>query len=221
MDILPLGLPEFELTIDKKLKQTSQFILIGLLFSFSLSKMQNEFLSSKESLESFLGLGCHCILSPSNGKGGLYLSNLKKAEDVAHLIRFGITAMVSIMEDDPPASLCELIRIKHLYIDALDSPSSRISDHFEVSNHFIRKELENGNVQVHCHMGVSRSASLVIAFIMDEMGKSFQESLDFVRKRRPCILPNDGFLIQLKEYEGKLSQMKQETSKNAQNKKKN
>ena len=158
----------------------------------------------KSAHEAFLGLGCHCILEPKEGKGGLYLSNLKKAEDIPHLLSLNISAMVSVMEDDPPESLCELLNIKNLYIDVLDAPSSRLIDYFEVSSNFIKKELTRGNVQVHCHMGVSRSATLVIAFLMRENRKSAKEAIGIVRERRSCILPNDGFLMQLQEYEEKL-----------------
>lgn len=59
-------------------------------------------------------------------------------------------------------------------------------------------------VLVHCKKGISRSSSTVIAYAMKEYGLSADEAIAHVRKRRQCIAPNDGFLNQLRQYEGKL-----------------
>ena len=48
---------------------------------------------------------------------------------------------------------------------------------------------------------VSRSATVVIAFLMNEKNFSFQEAFDHVKKRRPCIRPNEGFVKQLQLLE--------------------
>ena len=55
--------------------------------------------------------------------------------------------------------------------------------------------------------GISRSASVVIAYLMTssivEM-KEFQLVWDFVKERRRIVHPNQGFQTQLKEYEAAL-----------------
>lgn len=50
---------------------------------------------------------------------------------------------------------------------------------------------------VHCVMGRSRSATLVLAYLMVEKGLTVVEAIVHVRQRR-CILPNRGFLKQLR-----------------------
>lgn len=60
-------------------------------------------------------------------------------------------------------------------------------------------------VLVHCKMGVSRSASTVIAFLMKQQGWTLDEALNHVRERRPIVQPNEGFLKQLHTYSGILS----------------
>ena len=57
------------------------------------------------------------------------------------------------------------------------------------------------HVLVHCNAGVSRSATVVIAFLMKEKNFSFQEAFHHVKKRRPCIRPNEGFVKQLQLLE--------------------
>ena len=68
---------------------------------------------------------------------------------------------------------------------------------------------QKGPVYVHCHAGISRSPSLVIAYIMKyhqpPCGRSMAAALEFVRSKRGCVDPNPGFVIQLKDYERKLN----------------
>jgi len=48
-------------------------------------------------------------------------------------------------------------------------------------------------VLVHCFAGVSRSATIVIAYLMQEHGLTLTDALMHVRKQRYFINPNDGF----------------------------
>ena len=58
-----------------------------------------------------------------------------------------------------------------------------------------------GKVLVHCNDGMSRSASLVIAYLMQKYGLDFKAALSHVQSRRFCVQPNDGFEQQLREFE--------------------
>ncbi|KAI8325737.1 DSPc-domain-containing protein, partial [Martensiomyces pterosporus] len=55
-------------------------------------------------------------------------------------------------------------------------------------------------VLVHCQLGVSRSASLVIAYVMRTMDLGFSAAYEYVRSRAPCISPNLSLIAQLCEY---------------------
>lgn len=57
-------------------------------------------------------------------------------------------------------------------------------------------------VLVHCKMGISRSAATVMAFAMKEYQMSLKEALAHVKGRRSVVNPNDGFIAQLRDYEG-------------------
>jgi len=48
-------------------------------------------------------------------------------------------------------------------------------------------------VLVHCHMGVSRSATVVIAYLMKYFHMTHREAYNFVKKKRSVINPNEGF----------------------------
>jgi hypothetical protein len=53
-------------------------------------------------------------------------------------------------------------------------------------------------VLVHCWAGISRSASLVIAYLMKQHAVTADEALTRLRKKRPIVDPNDGFMAQLR-----------------------
>lgn len=61
-------------------------------------------------------------------------------------------------------------------------------------------------------MGKSRSASVVIAYVMKAYNWSLAKSLEFVKKKRNCINPNDGFMKQLTVYQGILDASRQRHS---------
>jgi len=60
-------------------------------------------------------------------------------------------------------------------------------------------------IYVHCWAGVSRSASIVIAYFMWKQKLNFIESKKLVERGRECINPNEGFIKQLMEFEKFLS----------------
>lgn len=51
-------------------------------------------------------------------------------------------------------------------------------------------------------MGVSRSASTVIAYAMKEYGWDLDTAFDYVKEKRAVTKPNPSFMKQLEEYQG-------------------
>ncbi|NXY51913.1 DUS15 phosphatase, partial [Ceuthmochares aereus] len=75
--------------------------------------------------------------------------------------------------------------------------------HFKECISFIHQcRLHGGNCLVHCLAGISRSTTVVVAYIMAVTELSFQEVLEAVRTIRPVANPNPGFRQQLAEFGG-------------------
>lgn len=55
-------------------------------------------------------------------------------------------------------------------------------------------------VLIHCHAGVSRSATVVMAYLMRIHKKTYQEAKKEVKSKRPCVSPNSTFLKDLQLY---------------------
>ena len=124
----------------------------------------------------------------------LYLGNLKGASDFQTLKHHGITHILQVASGIKPFFPKDFT---YKVINITDQSSSSLIRHFPAAIAFIKEGMARGGVLVHCHAGVSRSASCVIAFLMQENHMDFQTAFSFASKRRPIIFPNMGFQRQL------------------------
>ena len=90
-------------------------------------------------------------------------------------------------------------------IPIIDSHGEIVTDYFEEASSFISGAISTKkNVLVHCWSGVSRSATMVLAFCLIHLRLGLNQSLKLVRRSRPQIEPNPGFMKQLKALEFQL-----------------
>ncbi|XP_056095910.1 dual specificity protein phosphatase 16 [Rhinichthys klamathensis goyatoka] len=92
-----------------------------------------------------------------------------------------------------------------LRVPVNDSFCEKILPWLDRSVEFIEKaKASDARVLVHCLAGISRSATIAIAYIMKRMDMSLDEAYRFVKEKRPTISPNFNFLGQLLDFEKKL-----------------
>jgi len=137
---------------------------------------------------------------------GLYLGPYSSASrsKLVSLQERGITHIVCVRQDIE----AHFIRpnfpddFKYLVLDIADTATENIIQHFQRVKAFIDEGLNSGGqVLVHGNAGISRSAALVLAYIMETYGLSQTRAYAIVQQRRFCINPNEGFMAQLREYE--------------------
>lgn len=139
-----------------------------------------------------MGNGINKVLSD------LYLGNFKDARDREQLARNNITHILSIHDTAAPI----LQEMTYLCIPAADSPTQNLVQHFKKSIMFMHESrLKGEGCLVHCLAGVSRSVTLVVAYVMTVTTLGWQEALAAVKVARPCASPNVGFQTQLQEFE--------------------
>ncbi|XP_046495773.1 dual specificity protein phosphatase 22 isoform X3 [Equus quagga] len=149
---------------------------------------------------------------------GLYIGNFKDARDAEQLSKNKVTHILSVHDSARPM----LEGVKYLCIPAADSPSQNLCSsrrpegdpqrtgksmgcrtrHFKESIKFIHEcRLRGEGCLVHCLAGVSRSVTLVIAYIMTVTDFGWEDALHTVRAGRSCANPNLGFQRQLQDFE--------------------
>ncbi|CAF3660216.1 unnamed protein product [Rotaria socialis] len=94
-------------------------------------------------------------------------------------------------------------KIKYLHIELEDNEDVFLKDRFNETIRFMNMAFQNpsSRILVHCNLGISRSSTLVLAYLMKTYNATLYESYKFLRHRRPIVCPNLGFLRQLIDFE--------------------
>jgi len=122
-------------------------------------------------------------------------------EDKEALESANITHIVAVGGEDHLAPQWPS-RFRYLRIFLEDVPEANLVAAFDVATAWIHNALENqGAVLVHCAAGISRSVTVVCAYLLRYHGDRFQSAemaVSHVQKARPWASPNHGFLKQLR-----------------------
>lgn len=132
----------------------------------------------------------------------LFLGSQDVAADLETLQCQGITHILNVASLVP-----NYFPNKFIYksIEVLDLPESDlVTSVFDEAFDFIHScQASQGRVLVHCNAGISRSASVVIAYLIKTKGIGLDQALALVKAVRPSVKPNPGFMSQLKLFESK------------------
>jgi len=102
--------------------------------------------------------------------------------------------------------------ISYLNLNLKDDRKENIREAFERSFEFIQMAIsENSAIFVHCHAGISRSAAIIIGFLMMWKKMTLSEAFRLTRSMRPIVNPNPSYLTQLEAYDLELSKSREES----------
>ena len=131
----------------------------------------------------------------------LYLGDGVGSRQCQHLNEHGINSVINMAPSSDPTQ-CFNSNNSFLDIDIHDSLDVNISQYFPKTYQFIENNHKRGNkILVHCHAGISRSASIVIAYLMKKNNWSYTKAFEFVKQKRSIVKPNKSFTQQLISFE--------------------
>jgi len=130
---------------------------------------------------------------------GFWIGSMDATIDFAELKKRHITHIIALVKDRIVSFPKE---IKYIEFDVYDKSFYFLLHLFPQCFEFIDEALKNkSSVLVHCSAGVSRSATLAIAYLMYSKTIPYSEAMAIVKKARPVINPNNGFIDQLQLFE--------------------
>lgn len=131
----------------------------------------------------------------------IYLGTCNQAKNLETYEKLQISSIINLSMDKQlnlPAGLDDLT------IVLPDEKDSDISQYFSETTEFIKKRVTedwNGNLFIFCQMGISRSSTVLIAFLISFYKISLLDAVDKLREVRSIVKPNVGFLRQLQQWE--------------------
>jgi len=143
--------------------------------------------------------------TPPPNQHDMILPNLHLgSKDAYHVLPSGTTHVVSATHTvtEPPNDI-PLERFFH--INEHDNGKVNIYKYFDNSSKFIHDAIQSGGtVLVHCDAGISRSVTIVCAYLIKYHDKSYKEALDMVQSKRRCADPNFTFHASLIRYSSEI-----------------
>jgi hypothetical protein len=133
----------------------------------------------------------------------VFISDMDTAADSELLDSLAVTHIITLNHQ-----ISFPTRFEYYPINIDDAQCEDIYQYFDDTFEFIEQSQRAGSggysCLVHCAAGVSRSASIVLAYMMRKLHIPLDTAIEDLRKDRPCIAPNPGFLVQLRTYQSKL-----------------
>jgi protein-tyrosine phosphatase/rhodanese-related sulfurtransferase len=134
----------------------------------------------------------------------LYLGSQDHAHNAEIVDVLKITHILNCTKNSHNAFPNKVI-YKRVFVE--DTETEKISLYFQKAFEFVEEALDENMrgkenvVLVHCAQGVSRSATIVIMFLMRATGMSVDDAKEFVKQQRNIIEPNEGFLKELRDFD--------------------
>ncbi|VDP05640.1 unnamed protein product [Soboliphyme baturini] len=115
----------------------------------------------------------------------LFIGGFNEASDIRCLTEFNIGAVLTVATQKP---LFYANGVSYKFIRVNDTFDADLLSSFDECFEFIDSHISSGrNVLVHCQVGVSRSATVVAAYLMKKLNIGVHEALAIIKAKRSCI----------------------------------
>ena len=141
----------------------------------------------------------------------LYLGSEWNASNLDELRQNGITHILNVTKE-----IDNFFPALFVYknIREYDEEATDLLKYLNSTFQFIKKaKVAGGKILVHCKMGISRSATVTISYLMKEYDLCLEDTIKKVREKRSIVKPNKSFIKQLEVYEGILGAIRHRHTK--------
>jgi predicted protein tyrosine phosphatase len=141
----------------------------------------------------------------------VFIGGYLAAADPAFVRRARISRIVKLFADDPgyAGGATRHPGVRYLVLPAEDRPDYDIRPAAFAAVRFVLDAARDGErVLVHCHAGVSRSATVVLLYLMLRWAMPLDRALARLRLARPFVRPNPGFMACLRATDARLGRLR-------------
>uniref|UniRef100_A0A8C5BNB1 Dual specificity protein phosphatase n=1 Tax=Gadus morhua TaxID=8049 RepID=A0A8C5BNB1_GADMO len=165
-------------------------------------------------LEKILNRGSAVYTRVNEVWPNVYIGDEQTAKNKANLRKMGVTHVLNAAEGtrnsvNTGADYYDDMAVVYFGLVAVDVVGFDLSQYFYSAAKFIHEALHT--LLVHCVMGRSRSATLFLAYLMIYHNMTVVDAVDHVKQRRR-IIPNWGFLKQLRQLDESLQEKRKGSS---------
>ena len=149
------------------------------------------------------------MVSPISGVENLYLTS---ADGIARMksLHGRSAILITVLHAEVEGGIVDEFQ-EVIYIEASDIETQNLYSHFDVTCTKIHQTLRSGiEVYVHCMAGISRSSTIVAAYLIKYHRMTVEEALNTNKETRSCINPNAGFRRQLQQWYIKCNEIRTE-----------
>jgi hypothetical protein len=145
---------------------------------------------------------------------GVFIGGYRAAADRDFVRSLGVTRIVKMFADDEsyPGGYHRHPGVQYFVAGAEDRPGYDIRADAVGGVRAVQAGVAAGErVLVHCHAGISRSATVVLLWLMTRADgrRTLDAALGTLRSVRPFVRPNAGFMRHLRATEARIARMSQ------------
>lgn len=126
------------------------------------------------------------VIDQDNFGNEVWLSGQKYAESNQNVLSEKFSLVISCMDTE---YRYDVAGVHHLRFPIDDAHDFDIKAYFEPSFEAIELGRKTGKVLVYSGLGISRSSTIIVAYLMQRYGKKWKECLEEIKNRRPCAQP--------------------------------
>ena len=140
------------------------------------------------------------FLEPTHIIDNIYLGNAYNSSNYLVIKNNNIKYVVNVTKELP--NYYENNDINYYRIPISDNCEYHISSHIQNVIDFIEQSQKNnnGNILIHCYMGSSRSASIVLAYLVYKYKYDINKAIEFIKSKRNIVNINLNFIDDIQNY---------------------